>query len=156
MEIATFGAGCFWHVEAAFRKVQGVTSTAVGFAGGFTEDPSYKEVCTGTTGHAEVVRLEYDPTQVSYDDLLKVFWDVHDPTTPNRQGPDIGTQYRSVIFAHSAEQMDAARESRDALESSHRFARPIVTEILPATAFYRAEEYHQQYFEKQGVYACDM
>jgi peptide-methionine (S)-S-oxide reductase len=150
MEKATFGAGCFWGVEAEFREVPGVVDVAVGFAGGTTVNPSYEDVCTGRTGHAEVVEVTFDPAQVSYEQLLDVFWKIHDPTTRDRQGPDFGTQYRSVIFYHSPEQRDAAMRSKAALEASGRFRRPIVTEISPAGPFYRAEEYHQRYLEKQG------
>ncbi|HXE75702.1 MAG TPA: peptide-methionine (S)-S-oxide reductase MsrA [Candidatus Xenobia bacterium] len=155
-EKATFGAGCFWGVEAAFRQVKGVKATAVGYAGGHTKNPTYKEVCTDATGHAEVVQVEYDPAEVSYDRLLGVFWASHDPTQRNRQGPDVGTQYRSVIFFHTAEQERAARESKAALEASGRFTRPIVTEILPAPEFWRAEDYHQQYLEKRGLSTCHL
>jgi peptide-methionine (S)-S-oxide reductase len=150
MEKATFGAGCFWGVEAEFREGPGVVDVAVGFAGGTTVNPSYEDVCTGRTGHAEVVEVTFDPAQVSYEQLLDVFWKIHDPTTRDRQGPDFGTQYRSVIFYHSPEQRDAAMRSKAALEASGRFRRPIVTEISPAGPFYRAEEYHQRYLEKQG------
>ena len=151
---ATFGAGCFWGVEAAFRQVKGVKATAVGYAGGATKNPSYKEVCSDATGHAEVVQVEYDPAEVSYDRLLGVFWVSHDPTQLNRQGPDVGAQYRSVIFFHTPEQEAAARESKAALDSSGRFRRPIVTEILPAPEFWLAEDYHQQYLEKRGLSHC--
>jgi len=154
MAKATFAAGCFWGVEDAFRQVKGVTSTTVGYSGGTKSNPTYKEVCTGATGHAESVEVEYDPKQVSYRELLAVFFQSHDPTTLNRQGPDFGTQYRSVIFFHDAEQEAAAREAKAALEKSGIFKRPIVTEIVPAPDFYRAEEYHQQYFEKQGIRSC--
>ncbi len=154
MQKATFGAGCFWGVEAAFRQINGVTSTQVGYLGGDYENPSYSDVCTGRTGHAEVVEVEYDPTIVSYEDLLKVFWENHDPTTLNRQGPDTGTQYRSAIFFHTPEQEIVARESRDKLQSSGRFKKPIVTEMTPASTFYKAEEYHQQYLEKRGLASC--
>jgi peptide-methionine (S)-S-oxide reductase len=150
MDKATFGAGCFWGVEAAFRKVRGVRSTTVGYSGGTLADPTYDDVCTDTTGHAEVVRVEYDPSELSYDELLDVFWSCHDPTTPNRQGPDVGTQYRSVIFFHTPQQQAAAIASRERLEQSGRYRRSIVTEIAPAPAFYRAEERHQQYREKHG------
>jgi peptide-methionine (S)-S-oxide reductase len=150
MEKATFGAGCFWGVEAEFREVPGVVDVAVGFAGGTTVNPSYQDVCTGRTGHAEVVEVTFDPAQVSYEQLLGVFWKIHDPTTRDRQGPDFGTQYRSVIFYHSPEQRDAAMRSKAELEASGKFRRPIVTEISPAGPFYRAEEYHQRYLEKQG------
>jgi peptide-methionine (S)-S-oxide reductase len=151
---AIFGAGCFWGVEEAFRALPGVVDTEVGYAGGHTENPSYREVCSGRTGHAEVVRVAYDPSKVSYGDLLHVFWDEHDPTTPNRQGPDVGTQYRSVIFYTSSEQESEARQSKEKLESSGRFRRPIVTQIEPGGPFYRAEEYHQQYLHKRGVASC--
>ena len=154
MEKATFGAGCFWGVEAAFRLIKGVKSTAVGYAGGRTENPSYRDVCTDSTGHAEVVQVEYDPSEVSYDDLLEVFWSNHNPTTLNRQGPDVGTQYRSVIFFHGPEQEAAARASKERNDQSGRFNRPIVTQIEPAPAFFRAEEYHQQYLEKRGLASC--
>lgn len=156
MEKATFGAGCFWGVEAAFRQVKGVKSTAVGFSGGTVENPSYQEVCTGRTGHAEVVQVEYDPSAVSYDALLDVFWNSHDPTTLNRQGPDVGTQYRSAVYFHNKEQEEAARASKEALDKSGRFGRPIVTEITPASEFYMAEDYHQQYFEKRGLSSCGL
>lgn len=150
MEKAMFGAGCFWGVEAAFRKVPGVVSTAVGYSGGHNENPTYKEVCSGGTGHAEVVEIEFDPSAVSYEALLNVLWQIHDPTTMNRQGPDVGTQYRSAIYVHSLEQEAAARASAEALDVSGRLNNPVVTEITPASVFWRAEEYHQQYFEKQG------
>ena len=151
---ATFGAGCFWGVEAAFRQVKGVRSTAVGYMGGKLDNPTYQDVCSDRTGHAEVVEVTFDPSQVSYDELLKVFWDNHDPTTPNRQGPDIGSQYRSVIFWHDAEQEAAAKASRERLEQDGGLKRPIVTEIVPAATFWRAEEYHQQYLEKRGLASC--
>jgi peptide-methionine (S)-S-oxide reductase len=154
MATATFGAGCFWGVEAAFRQVPGVLSTAVGYAGGSLAKPTYEQVCSGRTGHAEVVQVEYDPEKVSYEQLLAVFWSNHDPTQLNRQGPDIGTQYRSVIFAHDAEQAELARASKAELDTSGRFRRPIVTEIEPYMDFYRAEEYHQQYLEKRGLAHC--
>jgi peptide-methionine (S)-S-oxide reductase len=156
MKTATFGAGCFWGVEEAFRRMPGVTATAVGYAGGTLENPSYKDVCTDRTGHAEVVYVEFDPAKISYDDLLNVFWGCHDPTTLNRQGPDVGTQYRSAIFYHDPEQKDAAEKSKAVLESSGRFRRPIVTEITPAPTFYRAEEYHQQYLAKGGRSGCSI
>lgn len=148
---ATFGAGCFWHVEHIFANAKGVTSTAVGYTGGHVEGPSYEEVCTDRTGHAEAVQVEYDPDQVSYDDLLDVFWSNHDPTTLNRQGPDVGIQYRSAVFCHDDMQRLAAEKSRDALARSGKLRGQIVTEIVPAAPFYRAEEYHQRYFEKRGI-----
>jgi peptide-methionine (S)-S-oxide reductase len=154
MEKATFGAGCFWGVESAFRNVEGVMDAAVGFMGGTTADPSYRDVCTGCTGHAEVTQVTFDPSCVSYERLLDVFWQIHDPTTLNRQGPDHGTQYRSAIFFHTPEQEAAARASVQKLEAAKRFPRPIVTQIVPAGDFYRAEEYHQRYFEKNGISAC--
>jgi peptide-methionine (S)-S-oxide reductase len=149
---ATFGAGCFWGVEAAFREIPGVTATAVGYSGGGLANPTYKDVCSGRTGHAEVLQVEFDPAKVSYEDLLEKFWEIHDPTTPNRQGPDVGTQYRSAIFFHGPEQEAAAIASRERAQS--RSKRPIVTEITPASEFYRAEEYHQRYLEKQGLATC--
>ena len=154
MAKATFAAGCFWGVEEAFREIKGVTSTTVGYTGGTMKNPSYKDVCTGATGHAEAVEVEFDPAQVSYRELLAAFFQSHNPTTPNRQGPDIGTQYRSAIFFHDAEQQAAALESKAALEKSGVFNRPIVTEIAPASAFYRAEDYHQQYLAKRGAKSC--
>src|SRR5436853_1479189 len=155
LQKATFGAGCFWGVEAEFRQLpKGVVSTAVGYAGGTTKNPTYRDVCTDRTGHAEVVEVEYDPARISYRDLLDVFWANHDPTTPNRQGPDVGTQYRSVIFYHSPEQKAEAEATKNALEKTGRFKRPIVTEIEPAGNFYRAEEYHQRYLEKRGMSHC--
>lgn len=154
MEKATFGAGCFWGVEAEFRKIEGVAQTAVGYAGGTLENPTYRDVCSGHTGHAEVVEVEFDPSRVSYEQLLNVFWENHDPTTLNRQGPDVGAQYRSAIFYHTPEQERAAHASKEALGQSGKFKRPIVTEITPASTFYRAEEYHQQYLEKRGVSHC--
>jgi len=153
---ATFGAGCFWGVEATFREVPGVVSAAVGYAGGTLENPTYKDVCSGRTGHAEVVEVEYDPARAGYDDLLTVFWENHDPTTLNRQGWDVGTQYRSAIFFHSPEQEAAARASKAERERSGKYRKPIVTEITPASTFYRAEEYHQQYLEKQGLAHCSV
>ncbi len=153
-EKATFGAGCFWGVEAAFRQVKGVTSTSVGYMGGTLENPTYEDVCTDRTGHAEVVEVFYDPAEVSYEELLEVFWSIHDPTTLNRQGPDRGTQYRSVIFYHTPAQEAAARASKEKLQGSGIFKRPIVTQIEPAKEFYRAEEYHQQYYEKMGRRSC--
>ncbi|HEY6391994.1 MAG TPA: peptide-methionine (S)-S-oxide reductase MsrA [Bryobacteraceae bacterium] len=154
MQKATFGAGCFWGIEAAFRQTPGVTSTAVGYMGGTLKNPTYQDVCSGRTGHAEVVQVEFDPAQVSYERLLAVFWENHDPTTLNRQGPDVGTQYRSAIFFHTPEQESAARASADAIGRSGRYRRPVVTEITPAPEFWLAEEYHQQYLEKRGVAHC--
>ncbi len=150
MEKGTFAAGCFWGVEEAFRQVKGVVSTAVGYSGGSFKDPTYKDVCSGKTGHAETVEIEYDPSRVSYEELLSVFWENHDPTTLNRQGPDIGTQYRSAIYVHTPEQKAAAIASKENLQKSGRYKNPISTEITPALQFYRAEDYHQQYFEKRG------
>ncbi|MBN1393975.1 MAG: peptide-methionine (S)-S-oxide reductase MsrA [Pirellulales bacterium] len=154
MEKASFAAGCFWGVEAAFRNLEGVTSTAVGYSGGKSEYPSYEEVCTGETGHAEMVLVEYDPAVVAYEKLLETFWNCHDPTQLNRQGPDVGTQYRSIIFHHTPRQRVAALASKEALQRSGKHNRPIATEILPASTFYRAEEYHQRYYEKHGAAGC--
>jgi peptide-methionine (S)-S-oxide reductase len=154
MATATFGAGCFWGVEAAFRQVEGVTATAVGYEGGHTDSPTYAEVCSHTTGHAEVVHVEFDPEKVSYEELLRVFWAEHDPTQLNRQGPDVGDQYRSVILFHDAEQEREARASLEAEERSGRHRRPVVTQIVPAETFWPAEEYHQQYLEKRGLATC--
>ena len=154
MQTATFGAGCFWGVEAAFRRVPGVSAACVGYTGGSLENPTYEDVCTGRTGHAEAVQVIYDPAQISYEQLLDVFWNCHDPTTPNRQGPDMGTQYRSAIFYHTPEQEAAARAAKEKLDKSGRYRRPIVTEIAPAATFYRAEEYHQRYLEKRGRDYC--
>ena len=151
---ATFAAGCFWGVEDAFRQVKGVTATEVGYTGGTKESPTYKEVCTGRTGHAEAVKVTYDPEVVAYEDLLDVFWSNHDPTQLNRQGPDFGTQYRTEIFVLDDEQKQAAVSSKQEREASGRYRRPIVTAITPASTFWRAEEYHQQYFEKQGISHC--
>ncbi|MFZ0979190.1 MAG: peptide-methionine (S)-S-oxide reductase MsrA [Candidatus Acidiferrales bacterium] len=156
MAKATFAAGCFWGVEDAFRQVKGVTSTTVGYIGGTTKNPTYKEVCTDRTGHAEAVEVEFDPSQVSYRELLALFFQSHDPTTLNRQGPDFGTQYRSAIFFHDTEQEKEAREAKAALEKAGIFKRPIVTQIVAAPEFYRAEDYHQQYFEKQGIRSCHL
>ena len=149
-----FGAGCFWGVEETFRKLKGVKQTAVGYSGGDFEHPTYEDVCNGVTGHAEVLEVQFDPSFISYDDLLNVFWASHNPTTLNRQGPDIGEQYRSVIFFHTPEQEQAARKSKDALQKSGKWKAPIVTQILPAKPFYRAEEYHQQYLKKRGLGSC--
>jgi len=154
MATATFGAGCFWGVEATFRQVPGVTDTAVGYEGGALANPTYKEVCTDRTGHAEVVQVEYDPERVSFDDLLTIFFENHDPTTLNRQGPDVGTQYRSAVFYHTPEQREAAEKRKAELNATSAFRRPVVTEIVPAQTFYRAEEYHQQYLEKRGLASC--
>ncbi|BCT69056.1 peptide-methionine (S)-S-oxide reductase MsrA [Nitrosospira sp. NRS527] len=150
-EKAIFGAGCFWGVESVFRAVKGVNEVISGYAGGHIKNPVYRDVCSGETGHAEVVQVEYDPSQVDYDGLLDVFWNCHNPTTRNRQGPDVGTQYRSAIFFYTPEQEIAAKASREKLQQSGRWRDPIVTEILPASEFYPAEEYHQHYFEKRGV-----
>jgi peptide-methionine (S)-S-oxide reductase len=151
MAKATFGAGCFWGVESAFRQVRGVTDAAVGYAGGTTKNPTYQDVCTDRTGHAEVVQLDFDPEQVTYEDLVRIFFEMHDPTTLNRQGPDFGKQYRSVIFFHDAGQEAVARRVKDELDAAGKFPRKIVTQIAAAPEFYRAEEYHQRYFEKKGI-----
>ena len=153
-EKATFGAGCFWGVEATFREIDGVVDAAAGYEGGHTENPTYKDVCTDRTGHAEVVEVEFDPAKVSYEQILDVFWKSHDPTQVNRQGPDYGTQYRTVIFFHTPEQEQIARASKAKLEASSRLHRPVATRIEPAGTFYRAEEYHQQYLAKQGLRHC--
>jgi peptide-methionine (S)-S-oxide reductase len=152
MAKATFGAGCFWQVEADFRKLEGVTATAAGYSGGDVPNPTYEQVCTDTTGHAEVVQVEFDPGQISYEELLDVFWTHHDPTQLNRQGPDFGRQYRSAIFFHDEDQKKAAEASRD--RAQEHLDRPIVTEISEAKPFYRAEEYHQRYLEKKGLASC--
>jgi peptide-methionine (S)-S-oxide reductase len=152
--VAMFGAGCFWGVEAAFRQLEGVTATAVGYAGGHVENPTYEQVCRKGTGHAEVVRVEYDPGQLGYEDLLDVFWNKHDPTQLNRQGPDIGDQYRSVIFYYGDEQKQLAESTRQALDASGKYRKPVVTQIEPAPTFYMAEDYHQQYLEKRGLSTC--
>jgi peptide-methionine (S)-S-oxide reductase len=154
MAKASFAAGCFWGVEAAFRQVEGVLETAVGYSGGRTESPTYESVCAGRTGHAETVEVEYDPAKVSYEQLLDVFWENHDPTTLNRQGPDVGEQYRSAIFFRTPAQQAAAISSKENREKSGRYKRPIVTEITPSSTFYRAEEYHQRYLEKHGLAHC--
>lgn len=154
MEKATFAAGCFWGVEATFRSLPGVSATRVGYTGGTLNSPTYKDVCTDRTGHAEAVEVTYDPAKISYEELLQTFWENHDPTTLNRQGPDVGTQYRSAIFYHSPEQEAAARASKERLEESRAYRRPIVTEILPAVEFWEAEDYHQQYLEKRGLAHC--
>ncbi|MCU1296224.1 MAG: peptide methionine sulfoxide reductase [Acidobacteriaceae bacterium] len=154
MAKATFAAGCFWGVEATFRELPGVTSTRVGYTGGSTENPTYKDVCTDRTGHAEAVEIEYDPATLSYEKLLQVFWENHDPTQLNRQGPDHGSQYRSGIFYHTPEQEAEARASKEKLEQAHRYNKPMVTQIVPATTFFEAEDYHQQYLEKRGLATC--
>ena len=153
-ELATFGAGCFWGVEVTFRNTPGVRDVLVGYLGGTLANPTYRDVCTGRTEHAEVVQVKYDPAEVSYDKLLDVFWENHNPTTLNRQGPDVGTQYRSAIFYHTPEQKRAAEESKASLEASGRFRRPVVTEITEASTFYPAEDYHQRYLEKRGLASC--
>ncbi|MBA3645497.1 MAG: peptide-methionine (S)-S-oxide reductase MsrA [Gemmatimonadaceae bacterium] len=153
-ELATFGAGCFWGVETTFRNVKGVKDALVGYLGGTMPDPTYKDVCTGRTGHAEVVQVAYDPAEVAYDKLLDVFWENHNPTTLNRQGPDVGSQYRSAIFYHSEEQKRIAEESKARQMESGKFSRPIVTEITAASTFYKAEDYHQRYLEKRGLASC--
>lgn len=154
MALATFAAGCFWGVEATFRQAPGVTATRVGYIGGVTKEPTYEQVCTDRTGHAEAVEVTYDPARVSYDDLLRVFWENHDPTQGNRQGPDVGAQYRSAIFYHDPDQQAAACSSKDHLAREHPFRRPVTTEIMPAGPFYAAEDYHQQYLEKRGLATC--
>ena len=153
-EIATFGAGCFWGVEAAFRRLPGVVDVASGYSGGHMPNPTYKDVCSHTTGHAEVVQVTFDPQKISYDQLLDVFWQIHNPTQVNRQGPDVGSQYRSAIFVHSPEQQAIAEKSKAALAASGKFQRPIATEITTAGPFYRAEDYHQKYLEKHGAASC--
>ncbi|GAC1366679.1 MAG: peptide-methionine (S)-S-oxide reductase MsrA [Actinomycetota bacterium] len=153
---ATFGAGCFWGVEAAFRQVPGVVGTAVGFAGGKTEHPSYKDVCSHRTGHAEVVQVDYDPDQVSYEQLLDVFWQIHNPTTKNRQGLDFGSQYRSVIFYHDEAQRAAATAAKAALDATREHRKKVVTQVVPEAPFWRAEEYHQRYYDKQGISSCEI
>ncbi|MDH2907338.1 MAG: peptide-methionine (S)-S-oxide reductase MsrA [Candidatus Nitrosotalea sp.] len=147
---ATFGAGCFWCIEHVFRK-NGITSTSVGYMGGKTKNPTYEDVCTDMTGHAEVVQVEYDPSKISYGEILDMFWNNHDPTTLNRQGPDVGTQYRSAIFYHTPEQEKEALQSKEYIEKSGTRGKKIVTEVVPATEFYKAEEYHQQYYDKCGI-----
>lgn len=156
LQKATFGAGCFWGVEEVFRKLPGVIYTRVGYSGGSTENPTYQEVCTDKTGHAEVVEVEFDSDVIPYTELLKVFWENHNPTTLNRQGPDVGTQYRSAIFYHSLEQKEEAEASKNALQQSEKWKKPIVTEITPAQPFYEAEEYHQRYLQKRGMDSCHM
>jgi peptide-methionine (S)-S-oxide reductase len=156
METALFAAGCFWGVEDAFRQVKGVISATVGYSGGSLPNPTYQQVCSGTTGHAEVCQVEFDPSVVSYNELLNVFWSIHDPTTLNRQGPDVGHQYRSAIFFYTPEQEAAARASKERLDESGTLRRPVVTEIAPASEFYPAEDYHQRYFEKHGMSHCNI
>lgn len=151
---ATFAAGCFWGVEAAFRTLEGVIDTRVGYTGGETENPTYREVCSGRTGHAEALEITFDPDVISYKQLVELFWKVHDPTQINRQGPDVGTQYRSAIFFQTAEQKKIAEQSKAELEASGTYRKPVATRIVPAAPFYRAEEYHQRYFEKNGGPAC--
>ncbi|NMC10468.1 MAG: bifunctional methionine sulfoxide reductase B/A protein [Methanothrix sp.] len=153
-ELATFAAGCFWGVQSLFKQVKGVVETIVGYTGGTTPDPTYRQVCTGITGHAEAVQIKFDPSIVSYEELLSLFWRMHDPTTPNRQGPDVGTQYRSAIFYHSEEQRKAAEKSKEDFDRSGVYVNKATTQIVPASTFYAAEEYHQDYFEKQGRGAC--
>ena len=155
-EIATFAAGCFWGVEAKFRMVPGVEDAIVGYGGGKTENPTYKEVCTDRTGHAEVVQVTFDPNKVSYETLVEAFWHMHDPTQVDRQGPDFGTQYRSAIFFHTPEQEAAAKKSKAALNASRKFSKPIATEVTPAGPFWKAEEYHQRYLEKRGAASCHL
>jgi len=154
MAKATFAAGCFWGVESTFRQLPGVISTRVGYTGGQMQNPTYKDVCTDRTGHAEAVEVDYDPTKISYEKLLDVFWENHDPTQLNRQGPDSGTQYRSAIFYHDPEQQSAAESSKEKRGKSGAYRKPIVTQIVPATTFYEAEDYHQQYLEKRGLASC--
>ena len=154
METATFGAGCFWGIEATFRQVKGVKKTEVGYLGGTMENPSYEDVCTGKTGHAEVVQVSFDPNQISYEQIIDIFWQNHDPTTLNRQGPDVGTQYRSAVFYHSDQQKAIAEKTKEALDKSTKFKAPIITEITEASTFYIAEDYHQQYLEKRGLSHC--
>ena len=154
LQLATFAAGCFWGVEESFGKIKGVKSTMVGYTGGRHTNPTYKDVCTDLTGHAEAIQLQYDPQEVTYEDLLKVFWSTHNPTTKNRQGPDVGSQYRSVIFYHTPQQELSARRSIEELEKSGRFSSRIVTEIVPASTFYKAEQFHQKYYQKRGGGSC--
>lgn len=153
-EKATFGAGCFWGVESTFREMPGVLDAAVGYAGGHLDNPTYKDVCTDSTGHAEAVEVEFDPARVSYEDLVKAFFRLHDPTQVNRQGPDYGTQYRTVIFTHSPEQGEVAQRVKASLDASGKYHKPIATEIVPAPTFWKAEDYHQRYLEKRGLRHC--
>jgi peptide-methionine (S)-S-oxide reductase len=154
MQEIIFGAGCFWGIQDAFDQVEGVTSTTVGYSGGDFDNPTYEDVCSGRTGHAEVVKVEFDEDKVSFEELVQVFWNIHNPTTLNRQGPDMGTQYRSAIYYHTKEHEIAAIESKNNLEAKAQYDNPIVTEIIPAKAFYPAEEYHQKYFQKKGISHC--
>ncbi len=154
LEKATFAGGCFWQIEEVFHQTKGVEDAISGYTGGHVENPTYEQVCTGTTGHAEAVEVTFDPNEISYEALLNIFWDNHNPTSLNRQGPDVGHQYRSAIFYHSPEQKEAAEKSKAELEASGKFNKPIVTEIIPAGPFYKAEEYHQQYLRKHGLNAC--
>ena len=156
IDIATFGAGCFWGVEAAFRQLEGVTDATVGYSGGHASDPTYKDVCRGDTGHAEVVQVKYDATRTSYEQLLDLFWQIHNPTTPNRQGGDVGSQYRSIILTHSPEQEEAATASREQQTQNGRHEDPIVTKIVSAETFYAAEDYHQRYLENRGLPSCHL
>ena len=156
LQKATFGAGCFWHVEDAFRQVKGVTDARVGYIGGFVENPTYKLVCTDTTGHAEAVQVTFDPSVVTYEELLQAFWGLHDPTQKNRQGPDFGVQYRSAIFTHDDDQREAAEKSKAELDASGTFTRPIATQIADAGTFWEAEDYHQQYYAKRGISSCEI
>lgn len=156
LQTATFGAGCFWGVEAAFREIDGVVDAAVGYSGGNTEDPTYKDVCRGDTAHAEVVQVRFDPARVTYEQLLELFWSIHNPTTLNRQGPDVGSQYRSAVFTHSADQQASAEASVQEQEANGRYRKPIVTQIAPASTFYAAEEHHQQYLAKRGMPSCHL
>lgn len=156
LQKATFAAGCFWHVEDAFRRVKGVVDARVGYTGGFVENPGYKLVCTDTTGHAEAIAVTFDPDVVSYEDVVEFFWTMHDPTQVNRQGPDFGKQYRSAIFVHSPEQRETAEKSKQRLDESARFPRPIATEIVDAGPFWEAEDYHQQYYAKRGINSCSI
>lgn len=154
LQMATFAAGCFWGVEEAFTKIKGVKSTRVGYIGGNLRNPRYEDVCTDRTGHAEALQVKYDPKEVSYEELLDLFWSIHNPTTKNRQGPDIGSQYRSIIFYHTPEQESIAKKSKQELDASNKFQNKIVTEIVPATTFYQAEDYHQKYYQKIGGGSC--
>lgn len=154
LQMATFAAGCFWGVEEAFTKTKGVKSTRVGYIGGNLPNPTYEDVCTDRTGHAEALQVKYDPKEISYEDLLDLFWSIHNPTTKNRQGPDIGSQYRSIIFYHTPEQESIAKKSKQELDASNKFQNKIVTEIVPASTFYPAEDYHQKYYQKIGGGSC--